>query len=1174
MSDRTSVSDERINKLKARAKKIIAQDPSVLKFMPDKAVIDEALNPELSLVEKIEVLFSRYAERPALQERAYNIEKNASTNKHYRNYQQAFAGVTFRELQQRIHNLACAWQHSKEHRVKPDDMVFIIGFASIDYQLIDIATLYAQAVTVPMQSMTSGSDLDETIANINPVTVFASVADLKVAAEHTIRHGGIKSLVVFDFEPRDDADLQIYREVETLIADSGLPISLTSLQELLELGKSKAWQPLPIHPLGEDRLAGILHSSGSTGKPKGAMLLEKSMKRMWENLLKAPAIYPQISVCYAPLNHILGRSMPVYCLTAGGLCSFTLKPDMSTLFEDVRLTNPSRLSFFPRVFELIYQHYQNEVAKRVREGEDEASAAADVKADMGENFLGNRLLSGMVGGAPTSPAVREFMAECFEFHLIDGYGNTESGSGSISLNGKIQENSVSEYKLRNVPELGYYTSDKPYPRGELCYKSEVGIAGYYKDPKATAGLFDEDGFSLTGDIVEEIGPGEIRVVDRVKDVLKLSQGEYVALGALQTKYESGSAAIKQIFLYGNSLQAYLLAVVVPDLDAVASLIGVNATDADLKALLRREMARVAKEKDIKSFELPRDFLIELEPFSQENGLLSSVRKRLMPALKKKYGQRLEAMYEADGSQRDEAMKRLKDPGSNMTTAEKVSETLKVTLNIESITADSDGNFTDLGGDSLAAVSFSLTLEEVFGVNLPADLILSPTADIARWSAMIDKALSGDGGVSFESIHGKDAKEIFASDLKLNRFLSEEDLVSASTSKPMVDEEKVFLLTGANGFLGRFVCMELLQKAAAVGGKVVCLIRAQDDASARRRLDAVFSTDAALNKDYSDLASKHLEVLAGDVGEPDMGLDKNTHRRLTQELDRIVHVAALVNHMMTYQNFFYANVVATAEIIRLALLSKRKPIDFVSSVAANAYLDVSNGFNEDAPLRECVKLTDSYAAGYGISKWAGEVLLQDAHANFGIPVNVFRGDMMLAHDRYGAQINTDDMFTRLLFSVIETGLAPRSFYQLDDKGQLQQGHYNGLPVNIVAQTVTAGRKLNTDGYKNVYISNYHYDDGCSLDAFVDWIEAEGYSITRIDDHQEWVQRFEQKLKSLPEERKQHSVIALMSAFHMPYPAHHFGSDCDNFQTLMPDIPHLDQRFIQKCIRDMKAQNLLA
>ena len=80
---------------------------------------------------------------------------------------------------------------------------------------------------------------------------------------------------------------------------------------------------------------------------------------------------------------------------------------------------------------------------------------------------------------------------------------------------------------------------------------------------------------------EAAGSGRVRYIDRRNDVLKLSQAEFVAVGPLGATFESGSPAIKQIYVYGNSSRSYLLAVVVPDLDVVPIMLGNAPDEAEL-----------------------------------------------------------------------------------------------------------------------------------------------------------------------------------------------------------------------------------------------------------------------------------------------------------------------------------------------------------------------------------------------------------------------------------------------------------------------------------------------------------------------------------------------------------------------------------------------------------------
>jgi fatty acid CoA ligase FadD9 len=109
------------------------------------------------------------------------------------------------------------------------------------------------------------------------------------------------------------------------------------------------------------------------------------------------------------------------------------------------------------------------------------------------------------------------------------------------------------------------------------------------------------------------------------------------------------------------------------------------------------------------------------------------------------------------------------------------------------------------------------------------------------------------------------------------------------------------------------------------------------------------------------------------------------------------------------------------------------------------------------------VNDAYASGYGNSKWAGEVLLREANDVAGLPVSVFRAGMILAHTRYSGQVNAPDAFTRLLVSLVTTGVAPRSFYRPTDTGRWPRAHYDGLPVDFTAEAIQRSAMTTPTGF---------------------------------------------------------------------------------------------------------------
>jgi fatty acid CoA ligase FadD9 len=283
------------------------------------------------------------------------------------------------------------------------------------------------------------------------------------------------------------------------------------------------------------------------------------------------------------------------------------------------------------------------------------SDEAEVLADARKHLLGGRYVMAMTGSAPMSPEMKSFVEALLDMHLIDAYGSTEAGA--LFVDGHIQRPPVIDYKLADVPDLGYFGTDRPHPRGELLVKSATIIPGYYKRPEVTADVFDDDGYYRTGDIVAETGPDQLVYLDRRNNVLKLSQGEFVAVSKLEAAF-GDSPLIRQIYVYGNSARSYLLAVVVPTADALS-----HYDAPELKTVIGESLQDVAKAAGLQSYEIPRDFLIEQTPFTLENGLLTGIRKLARPKLKEHYGDRLEQLYSELAEGQADELRALRQSGA-------------------------------------------------------------------------------------------------------------------------------------------------------------------------------------------------------------------------------------------------------------------------------------------------------------------------------------------------------------------------------------------------------------------------------------------------------------------------------------------------------------------------------
>ncbi|MGH3555244.1 MAG: AMP-binding protein, partial [Mycobacterium sp.] len=415
------------------------------------------------------------------------------------------------------------------------------------------------AVAVPLQTSAAITQLQPILTETEPSLVAASVNQLPDAVELILSSHLPARLLVFDYHPEVDDQREAVEAARMRLADTAVIVD--TLADALDRGEALPVAPAVIpdpddsvDPL-TDPLSLLIYTSGSTGAPKGAMYPQSNAGKMWRRSSKnwfGPSA-ASITLNFMPMSHVMGRSILYGTLGNGGTAYFAAESDLSTLLEDLTLVRPTELNFVPRIWETLFGEFQREVDRRSAEGADRAAIESAVLAEQRQHLLGGRFIFAMTGSAPTSTELKAWVESLLEMHLLDGYGSTEAGM--VLFDGEVQRPPVVDYKLVDVPDLGYFRTDRPYPRGELLLKTGNMFPGYYKRPEVTADVFDADGYYRTGDVVAEVGPDRLVYVDRRNNVLKLAQGEFVTVAKLEAVF-GNSPLVQQIYVYGNSAHPY------------------------------------------------------------------------------------------------------------------------------------------------------------------------------------------------------------------------------------------------------------------------------------------------------------------------------------------------------------------------------------------------------------------------------------------------------------------------------------------------------------------------------------------------------------------------------------------------------------------------------------------
>ena len=578
---------------------------------------------------------------------------------------QPYQYQTYAEVQERITNFGSGLI-KRGHIVGQGTFVGIASKNCPEWVIVEESCHAYSQVLVPLYDTLGQEGIEHIVAQANTEVIVLS--NDKFAERFKIVAGTkIPKLVV---------KIGTVTEEETALATEQR-MELVSMATIEEEGKNARADHIPPRP---DDLATICYTSGTTGKPKGAML---SHHNLASNAAGAMTVLHQHVPCnehdfylsYLPLAHVFERSMQISLTMHGAkICFF--QGDIRLLLDDIAACRPTIFVSVPRLLNRIYDRtmalVNSSSLKRKLFNMGMRSKQADIRRGIVCNTtiwdklvfkriqasLGGRVRLVASAAAPIDTEVLNFLRCSLGCYVIEGYGQTEAGAGTtLQFPSELNLGNVGPplpcnmIRLIDVPDMNYYASNG---EGEVCFKGPNIFKGYLHDEAKTREVLDSDGWLHSGDIGKWTEFGCLKIIDRKKNIVKLSNGEYIAPEKIEGCYTRHPAVI-QAFVHAHSLYPFPVAILVADPDTFvgwAEKRGVKGSIEDLcknqnlvKAIVA-ELDADAREHGLNTFERIKQLCIISDQFTIENNLLTPTLKLKRNEIAKTYQEAIDVLLES------------------------------------------------------------------------------------------------------------------------------------------------------------------------------------------------------------------------------------------------------------------------------------------------------------------------------------------------------------------------------------------------------------------------------------------------------------------------------------------------------------------------------------------------
>lgn len=543
--------------------------------------------------------------------------------------------------------------------VQVQDRCVILAQNCPQWTCADVGTLKTRAVVVPIYPTSTVEQASFIVNDATAKVIFVDDAkQYAMACELQALCPSLEHVIVFDASVTLAADkANQHWHLDTLLAGD----TQLNIEQEAELNQR-------LQAVNLDDLLTLIYTSGTTGDPKGVMLDYRNMASTIRQHDQKLAFHSgDVSLAFLPLSHVFERSWSFYVLCRGGHNVYL--QNTQRVKEAISAVRPHTLCVVPRFLEKVYSAVQDKVAKsadgrkklfawamrvgqrqfEVGQGRAKGGLWLSLQWRLAHKLvysklqavLGGRLKFMPCGGAALDVNVGSFF-HAINIPVLCGYGMTETNA-TVTCNtlGNRVPGSNGQPLLETEIKLG--------KDDEILVRGATVMRGYYNRPEDTAAAF-EDGWLKTGDAGRFDANGNLFITDRIKELMKTSNGKYIAPQRVEGAVGC-CPFIEQVAIIADA-RNYVTALIVPAFESLEAW----AKDKGLKyesplELLRHshvvehfEQRLKQLQHELAGFEQIKKFTLLPEAFSMEAGLITPTLKLRRKMIYHKYAHEINAMY--------------------------------------------------------------------------------------------------------------------------------------------------------------------------------------------------------------------------------------------------------------------------------------------------------------------------------------------------------------------------------------------------------------------------------------------------------------------------------------------------------------------------------------------------